>query len=218
MKKVLILLYITIVAAMSVSARAEQVDLLIDSVQFDASTQVFQIQGSAPSPCITNPSLLVTETKPGTIELRILGERPEGFCVQVMGSSYALTVDAGAIRFEVERSGELTTDIYRVLIPAANFEAELDLGSSISRAFSSKIINGKIEATNGKYFLITTSGSLELISPSIELENLDNQNVHVLGHLQNEVVVGPAFSLNGSFNQPANKKVSGRFMVTGLSI
>ena len=97
MKKVLIALYIMIVAAISVSARAANVDFIVTGADVDTSAQVIVLEGHFPIPCVGDPLLRAEIVEAQTISLRFEGPTTGDFCIQILGSPLVWTIDAAAI-------------------------------------------------------------------------------------------------------------------------
>src|SRR5687767_7461641 len=92
-KRILIIIYITVVLVISGFAKAQE-SALIDRVEFNPKTSVLSIYGTLPTPCHTTPKLAVARVdeshRTGILDLKVLTTINRPLCPDVLGQPFTI--------------------------------------------------------------------------------------------------------------------------------
>jgi hypothetical protein len=210
MKKLLLLLYIAMVAGLSISARASEQNLVVETLLFDANRQVVEVAGRFPNPCTDDVQIRLEAVKADTLALRFVGQQKSDFCAQMLGGHFSLAVDSRALKYELLRQGLRTDQPYRVVSPQGDLDEVIDFSNIIPQEFSSEKIEGHLQERNGSLSVETSSSAVSVASPFIDLAHLVGQPIVLFGHMNGASLL--------SANLIGNKRPEPLFIVTGASV
>lgn len=212
MKKVLLAIYILIVATLSVTVRAEEVQLQVTAASVDVESQVIKVEGYFSTPCVRLSGIKTELIADKTILLSFVGQNPSSVCIQMLGSTLALAVEAANIKHELLRKQIEIDGTYRIISKQAEIDTEFDFSNILPRPFSVKTMVGKIISVDGKLSLETQDKEISLVSPFIDVESLIGATVEAVGHLDGADLVDSDVFRTGI------KRSKSTFVITGLRL
>jgi hypothetical protein len=211
MKKLLIALYILIVAAISVSARAD-VDLVVTEATVDQNAQVILVKGHFPNPCVGQAQVNAELSESNTIALKFSAQPTAEVCIEVVGAPVALVVDAANIKHQLAQKGHEVRGEYVVHSDQAQIKTTFNFDSIMPRPDFSVNARGEVVQIQNGFVLKTQDTVTRLVSPYIELESLVGATVVVTGHVNTQDLIGTDV-LRSRF-----KRSESSFIVTGLRL
>ena len=211
MKKLLVLVYVLVVASLSISARAESnVPLLIDSVQHIENANLIQVTGEYPNPCITNPVPALSQDKEGRLVLDVLGTSTAEICIQIVGPKFMLGIDLNVLKADIEALGLDTNAVHKIHHMDGEVIAEVNFAKIFHPiSFETTEISGLLLAEeSGLYVHGPLGARIKVKSMLHNLDSLHNQEVTLTGHMMTHSVSRPVFRTNTATPQ---------FIATGVS-
>ena len=211
MKKILILVYVLAVASLSITARAESnIPLLVDNISHIENAKMLQVSGSYPNPCIANPIPALTQNEKGQLELNILGESTADICIQIVGPQFLLAVDLNVLKADIKALGLDDKGTYEIFDNAGNLITKVNFAGIFHRIpFTATEITGILTVEeNGLYVDGPLGARIQVKSKLNNLEDLDQTQVTLTGHMMTHSVSQPIFKSNIATPQ---------FIATGVS-
>ncbi len=217
MQKLLIAIYVLIVAAISISAKAavsHEFNVHASTYNYSRDSFVIEAAGRLPNPCVEGLSPRLVQTKHAdTLILKISGSMDGDFCIATVGGPFQMTIDPRALKYELQQQGLNPNAAYRIVSEDLLLDQTIDFGQvGFIMPFATDTAVGVIgNATEGSAVLVTADGAhIVLSSPFIDFVQLEGQSVTVFGHAVNTQLAERNFGLS--------KKSEPKFLVTGFSV
>jgi hypothetical protein len=213
--KLAILVYFIVGMGISISTRAEthSTDLPITNISFDKENLVIQADGYYPNPCVKDarPKLSPDSMDQRILTLTMVGTASAEVCIQILGPNFSQTLDARAIKHEVERAGLNGRGEYNIqsddgeLIAIVNLDETMISMPAISNRISGVLIN-----RDSQLVVVGTNGDVVVVrSIDLDLARYVGSEVEIYGHVFNGERPGVQFA--------SMRKSENVFFVTGIS-
>jgi hypothetical protein len=186
-------------------------DLPITEISLSADGQSIDVQGYFSTPCLTDarPELKISEKEERTLIFKMVATVTADLCIQVLGPSFAQSIDFRSLKYELERAGIEASGSYRLITLDGKLDVEVQIEEEIlPLPAATTQVEGKVFKFEGSFAIYTKDSEILVIKhSSIDLSEFIGKEVVLLGHLFAHSAPGIRFTLH----MPEQ-----RFFVTGI--